>query len=280
MEVRVYVDVLFIINFIIDYILLSITSFFAKKPPKIIRMFFSASIGALFASVAFFMPSDMAFSLFSSFSVSVLMIAIAFGIKKISVLIKDVSIFYLISTAISGIGFSLIFSGKTSAAAINNGIFYADIDAYSLLGIFVISIILIHTATGYIRKLKIKSSFLYHVTIEKYGKTVSDVAFYDSGNFLSDPISHKSVLIAEWQTVSGLFEESKVTEAIVNHTKDFLYIGCNSFGKTTGMYAFTPDNVYSDEIKLKEPILVAITENILDKDGTYRMILPNTVTIN
>ncbi len=280
MEVRIYVDVLFIINFIIDYILLSITSFFAKKPSGIIRMLSGASIGALFASVTFFMPCNNVLSVFLSFSVSVLMIAVTFGIKKTSTLLKDISLFYLISTAISGIGFSVIFSGKTSVTAINNGIFYADINAYSLLCVFIASIVIIHTATGYIRKQKIKSSFLYHVTIEKYGKTVSDVAFYDSGNFLSDPISHKSVMVAEWQTVSGLFEETKVTEAIVNHTKDFLYIGCNSFGKTTGMYAFTPDNVYSDEVKLSEPILVAITENILDKEGTYRMILPNTVTLN
>ena len=279
MEVRIYVDVLFIINFIIDYILLSVTSFFAKKSPGIIRMLSGASVGALFASVAFFMPFDSALTLFLSFSVSVLMIAITFGIKKTSVLLKELSVFYLISTAISGIGFSVVFSGKASAA-VNNGIFYADIDAYTLLCVFIASIILIHTATGYIRKQKIKSSFLYHVTIEKYGKTISDVAFYDSGNFLSDPITHKSVLVAEWQTVSGLFDETKVTEAIVNHTKDFLYIGCSSFGKTTGMYAFTPDKVYSDEIKLQEPILVAITENILDKEGTYRMILPNTATLN
>ncbi len=34
MTVKVYVDVLFIINFIIDYILLSITSLFVKKKAK------------------------------------------------------------------------------------------------------------------------------------------------------------------------------------------------------------------------------------------------------
>jgi len=87
-------------------------------------------------------------------------------------------------------------------------------------------------------------------------------------------------MVAEWQSVSGLFEENKVTEAIVNHPKDFLYIGCRSFGNSIGMYAFSPDNVYSDEIDMREQVLVAITENTLDKEGTYRMILPNTATIN
>lgn len=280
MEVKIYMDVLFIINFIIDYILLSVTSFFAKKTPKLFRICSAAAIGGIFSAAAFFMQTNAIFSLFFAFSVAFLMIAVAFGAKKASVLLKDTSVFFLVSTAASGIGFGITFSGKINNTAVNNGIFYADINAYTLLLIFVVSVILIHSATGYIRKQKIKSCFLYNVTIEKYGKSVSDVAFYDSGNFLSDPISQKSVLIAEWQTVSDLFEENKVTEAIVNHPKDFLYIGCRSLGNTTGMYAFSPDSVHSDEINMREQILVAITENTLDKEGTYRMILPNTATIN
>ena len=280
MEVKIYVDVLFIINFIIDYILLSVTSFFMKRPPRLSRLCIAASIGALFAATAFFLPGNVLFSLFSSCAVSFVMIAISFGIGKASQLIKNLSVFYLVSAAVSGIGFCIMFSGKLPHTAVNNGIFYADINAYTLLCVFILSIIIIHTATGCIRKQKIKSSFLYNVTIEKYGKSVSDVAFYDSGNFLSDPITQKSVMVAEWQSVSGLFEENKVTEAIVNHPKDFLYIGCRSFSNSIGMYAFSPDNVYSDELNMREQILVAITENTLDKDGTYRMILPNTATIN
>jgi len=280
MEVKIYVDVLFIINFIIDYILLSITSFFVKKPPRIIKLCTAASIGALFAATAFFLPGNMLFSLCASCVVSFIMIAISFGVGKASQLLKNLSVFYLVSAAISGIGFCIIFSGSATHTTVNNGIFYADINAYTLLCIFIFSILLIHTATGYIRKQKIKSCFLYNITIEKNGRSVSDVAFYDSGNFLSDPISQKSVMVAEWQSVSGLFEENKVTEAIVNHPKDFLYIGCRSFGNSIGMYAFSPDNVYSDEIDMREQVLVAITENTLDKEGTYRMILPNTATIN
>ena len=44
------------------------------------------------------------------------------------------------------------------------------------------------------------------------------------------------------------------------------------------MYAFCPDKITSDEIDFKEPMLVAITETPLDKDGSYKMLLPNDVT--
>lgn len=279
MEVKVYVDVLFIINFIIDYILLSITSFFAKKSPGIIKMCLSSIIGALFSACAFFVPLNSFFSLLLTAVVAFLMVFVAFGAKKSATLIKDTATFYLISVAISGLGFSIIFSGKSSNTAINNGIFYADIDAYTLLFIFISSVAIIHTATGYIKKQKIKSSFLYTVTIERNGRSVCDTALFDSGNFMCDPVSQKSVIIAEWQSVSALFDEDKVTEAIVNHPKDFLYIGCHSMGACSGMYAFSPDTVSSDEADFFEPVLVAITQTPLDKDGSYRMILPNTTKI-
>ena len=279
MEVKIYVDVLFIINFIIDYILLSITSFFAKKSPNIFRMCIASSVGAIFASAVFFMTLNTFFSLFLTSVVAFLMVMIAFGTKKALILLKDTATFYLICIASSGIGFAVIFSGKASKTAINNGIFYADIDAYTMLLIFVFSVTVIHTATGYIKKQKIKSTFLYNVTIERNGRSVCDTALFDSGNFMCDPITQKSVIVAEWQSVSSLFDEKKITEAIVNHPKDFLYIGCRGLGAVSGMYAFSPDRVASEEMDFLEPVLVAITENSLDKDGTYRIILPNTTKI-
>ena len=279
MEVKIFVDVLFIINFIIDYILLSVTSFFAKKSPSLFKMCLSSVIGALFSSAMFFVPESSFFSFFSSLTVAFLMVFFAFGTNKAFVLIKDTAILYLVSAVMSGICFSFVFSGKFSQSAINNGIFYTDINAYTLLLVFVISVFLIHTSTGYIKKQKIKSSYIYNVTIERNGRTVCDSALFDTANFMRDPISQKSVIIAEWQSVSSLFDEDAITEAIVNNPKDFLYIACNGIGGSTGMYAFSPDKVTSSEICFFEPVLVAITEIPLDKDGSYRIILPNSVKI-
>lgn len=280
MEVKVFVDVLFIINFIIDYVLLSVTSFFVKKPTRIPRMCIASVIGALYASVVFFLPINTFFSLLGTAGIAILMVFVAFGTKSARALLKDISVFYLVSIATSGIGFGIIFSGKASQTAVNNGIFYADINAYTLLFIFAASIFVIHTATGYIKKQKIKSAYMYNITIEKNGKTVSDVALFDSGNFMSDPITQKGVIIAEWQTISPLFTEDKITEAIVNHPDEFVYIGCRGLSSESAMFAFSPDKVSSDEIDFDEPVLIAITENQLDKSGSYRMLLPNTISIH
>lgn len=279
MEVKIFVDVLFIINFIIDYILLSVTSLFIKKSPGILKLAVGSGIGALYSACAFFMPMNSFFSLFSTVATAFLMVIVSFGAKNAFVLFKNTAIFYLVCISASGIAFGVVFSGKMSKISINNGIFYADVNAYTLLFGFIISIIIIHTATGYIKKQKIKSSFLYNVTIEKNGKVICDTALFDTGNFAKDPISQKSVIIAEWRSISPLFQENKITEAIVENPKDFVYIGCRGFGSGVGMYAFSPDKVYSEEIDFSEPVLVAVCERKLDKDGIFRMILPNTSKI-
>lgn len=280
MEVKVYVDVLFIINFIIDYILLSVTSFFIKKTPKIPRICLGSATGAVYATCVFFMPFGIVLSLLFSLISAVTMIAITFGIKKISALFKNTAVFCLISAVTAGIGFSFVFmDNKGKSYAVNNGVFYADIDAYTMLFIFIVSIIIIHSATGFVRKQKTKSQFLYSVTIEKNGRSICDTALFDSGNFLRDPITQKSVIVAEWQSVAPLFDENKVTETIVAHPEDFVYIACHGIDNTSGMYAFTADRVSSDETDFSEPVFVAITQTPLDIDGTYRMLLPNTTQL-
>lgn len=280
MEVKVYVDVLFIINFIIDYILLTVTSFFIKKTPKISKICIASIAGAAYSACAFFMPLGAILSLLFSVAVAFLMVVIAFGVKKASVLLKNTAVFFLVSTVTAGVGFSFVFTGKAvQNYAVNNGIFYADVDAYTLLFIFAVSVITIHTATGYVKKQKIKSRYLYNVTIEKNGRKVCDTALFDSGNFLTDPITQKSVIVAEWQSVAPLFDEEIVTEAIVSHPENFVYIGCQGFDGNSGLYAFCADSVFSDEMDFSEETLVAITEMPLDKEGSYRMLLPNTAQL-
>lgn len=273
MEVKVFVDVLFIINFIIDYILLSVTSFFARKRLKILNTVLASTVGGVFSAVIFFVPMAHFLSMVSAFSVSLLMILITFGKRSFLKILKDTAILYLVSLVAGGLAFAIL---PKYDSLFNNGIFYADINAYSLLFVFVMSVIIIHGATGYIRRQKIKSSYIYELTVERKGKSITDFAFFDSGNFLTDPLSQKSVIVAEWKSVSPLFEETKITDAIVKNPQDFVYIGCKNLGNTSGLYAFYPDKITSEDADFSEDFLIAVTETPLDKEGSYRMLLPNT----
>ncbi len=283
MTVKVYVDVLFIINFIIDYILLSITSLFVKKRPRIIRTCLASAFGAVYAAFVFFMPFGTLFIFTLSVLTSFCMVMITYGIKNAAFLLKNIAVFYLVSFVTSGAGFAVLFFGNKFGKvnfAVNAGIFYADINAYAMLAIFVVSVTVIHLSAGYIKKQHIKSQFLYNITIEKNGKSVTDTALFDTGNFLRDPISQNSVVIAEWQTVSALFSGGRLSECVAKLPEEFIYIPCHGINGNAGLFAFRPDKIISDEITLSDSVFVGITETPLDREGGYRMILPNDFQIS
>lgn len=278
MTVKVYVDVLFIINFIIDYILLAVTALFIKKRPCILRTCLASAFGAVYASFIFFIPLGTFFVFTLSGIVSLLMVVIAYGAKSATALLKNLAVFYLVSFVTSGAGFAVLFLGNKYGKinfAVNAGVFYADINAYTMLAVFVLSVAVIHLSAGYIRKQRIKQTFLYNVTIEKNGKSVTDTALFDTGNFLRDPISQNSVVIAEWQTVSALFPRGTLSECVARQPGEFTYIPCHGINGNAGLFAFRPDKISSDEITLSDSVFVGITETSLDREGGYRMILPN-----
>ena len=127
--------------------------------------------------------------------------------------------------------------------------------------------------------MRIKSRYLYDVTIVKDGKSVTEQALFDTGNFLTDPLSQRSVLVAEWDSISALFHAESLAEAISETPGEFLYIPCRGISGNTGLFAFCPDEIVSAEISLNDAAFVGISETPLDGDGNYRMILPNTASI-
>ncbi len=276
MNLKIYIDVLFIINFIVDFLLIKATSFFVKQKVPTTKATLAAILGALYASIIFFLPGGANLYLPLTFGVSLLMLFISFGKRKFRPFFKSVAVFYVISFAIAGVGVGVSFLSPMNFF-VNGGIFYADINAYQLLSAFLIAVPLVHITVGFIRKIRIKSNFLYDITIEKGEKKVTATALLDTGNFLKDPITQVSVLVAEWDAVSSLFPEDNFLACISACAGEFSYIPLKTVNGSGGMFAFRPDSVFSPEISFPEAVYIAITEKSLDKDGAFSIILPNGI---
>lgn len=278
MVIKVYADALFIINFMIDYILLCTTAFFAKKPQRFVRTCLASAVGALFASVVFFFPLKPYCLLPLTVLTSIFMVAIVLNKACGKQFVKQMAIYYLVCFVLGGASFALLSLANRYQGVnflINAGVIYADINAYTLLAVFAVSVAVIHVACGFIRKQRIKSQFLYRVSIEKNGVCVTDVALFDTGNFLKDPISQKRVILAEWEAVSQLFGVKNLSQLVLEMPSEFCYIPCRSVSGVSGVFAFTPDKVLVEGALLEETVLIGICEKTLDTDGLFRIILPN-----
>ena len=275
---KIYVDVLFFINLISDYLLLSATAFLLKIRASVRKKMVASVLGALFASIVFFLPLG-AVSLFpATIGMSVLMIAFVFGFRRGMFLAKAICSFYLISFAASGAMFGFCYL-KNTPFALKSGILYADIPIYGALTLFLFALTILHFSCGFIRKARIRSRYLYDITIIKDGKSVKNKALLDTGNFLTDPMTQKSVLIAEWDVVSALFDAETPAEAVAKHPGEFIYIPLKTISGNTGIFAFCPDEIRSAEISMNDSAYVGISEKPLDSDGYYRMILPCSASL-
>ena len=77
----VYVDIVFLINFIMDFYILSSLKFLLKLNTKLIRIILSSLIGGLSIIILFFKLNNLEINIIK-FIISILMILIAFGKYK------------------------------------------------------------------------------------------------------------------------------------------------------------------------------------------------------
>ena len=252
-----------------DYILLCATAFLLKKNVRKLRTAAAAGFGALFSAGMLLSGVSRLWSLLCAAAAAPVMLCIQFGREPLSCRIKSALVLFLASLASAGIGF--IWLTNESRMFLS-----AYFPVYRLLAIFLLAIAITHFACGTIRENRLKARFLYKVCITLNGNTVTETALFDTGNFLKAPLSQISVLVAEWNAVKPLFSEETLFDALLHHTKEFSYIPCRTVGGSGGMFAFRPDAVCAEGLCFPEAIYIAITESVLDKSGSYHMLLPNT----
>ena len=84
----IYVDVLFVVNFFITYLLLFATSFLAKSEMKQYRAIIASIAGGLYSLVIICDKLNFLISTLGKIAVSILIVFIAFGFKRFLVFLK------------------------------------------------------------------------------------------------------------------------------------------------------------------------------------------------
>ncbi len=223
----VYVDVLFVLNFFITYLLLMLTKGLTKSVCKTPRILAGAFIGGLYSLVIFIPSLSALMSVFGRLLISFLIVLISFGFKRLGIYLKAVICFYFSNLIFLGIILALWLTLKPNGIVINNDVIYFDIPARILLVLALISYI-ISIAVIKLYNHTISKKEIYSLTIVKNGKESHFYAFADSGNRLVEPFSGYPVIIAD---------ENKLcvnTERIIPY---------NTVGGEGMLKAFKPDKI-------------------------------------
>ncbi len=281
MKITVYADVLFLINFIINLILIKISSLLMKNPTSALRITFASALGAVYAVCMFF--PDISFMYIFPFKllVSVFMIKLVCPEAKGFKIIKFTAVFYMVSFTFAGVLLALIYVGSISSASspiIHNGIFYFDISLANLLMASAVSYLVISISTAIFKRNK--SLGIKTLKIVLKGRMCEIAALSDTGNLLTDPISKIPVVIAEKKHLDKLFPCGAPDIDSVGDTNIKLrLIPYSSLGKEGGMLAgFVPDEVSIDG-KKTEDVIVAISPGALSKSDEYNALFNPNILI-
>ncbi len=270
-EINLYIDVLFLINFTMDLIILSIVRRGMKYRFIRWRMILGAILGAAWAVFAAAFPFiPMWFEMIITYVVvSTLMVMTAFDLKRPKEIGKAMGALYLAAVVTAGIMDALY--QHTMAGyyieQILRGNVQKAIPLYRLILLAAGTYFGIRCVLKRLPYLLRGKSHFYEVTMHYRGKEKKVTALLDTGNRLYEPVSRRPVHVVTYEAVRELCES--VAEVV--------YIPFGSVGKTNGvMPGIFLDEMevrQGDEVKVIERPLVAVCKRALSKNGEYQMLL-------
>ena len=229
---KIYLDLIVLLNFYLDFLLLMVTNLILKRNASIKRLLLGTLTGSLTLFVLFFSVS--------SFFLFLVMNFVTFGFRDLKYLLNNVSYFYMISIILGGF------------------LYYLNTEFPSQNQIMVCFFILISPVVLFIyirqvKKFKSLYQLTYTVLIALKNEKFTLTGFLDTGNKLVDPITNKPILLIE----KGIIDESQ---------ERFYYIPFNSLNNHNLVKCFKPLYVVINEKKYKN-YLIAISDKKFHLDG-------------
>lgn len=198
----VYVDTLFLLNALVDYLLLLCSARLAGEPLERLRFALGAILGGGYA-VAIFLPGlGFLERPLCRLAAAVLMAVAAFGGSDR--LGRQTAIFFALSCAFAGGVLAISLLGGTGLS-LNRGVIYSGMD---------LKIVLLSAAGCYaalsllLQKIGKHTRFtgeLKEVRLELGERAVELTALTDTGNTLTDPVTGRGVMVAEGARLMELF---------------------------------------------------------------------------
>ncbi len=188
---KIYLDLVFFINFMFDLLLLLTVKIVLKRKIKFYKILLGSLIGAL-SIFSLFMKLTTITLFLLKVIISLFMVGITFGFKNKTDFIKNTLYLYFISIILGG--FLYYLNIEFSYQNVGLVFFHNDFSINFIL-ILILSPIILYLYIKQDRELKIINNYQYHVEIYYKKKKYEYEAYLDTGNKLYDPYFHKPVIL-------------------------------------------------------------------------------------
>ncbi len=199
----VYVDDMFLLNLIINYLVLLATGKLCCLPLKRVRFGLAAALGALYSVAVLLPPLRFLASPLTKLSLGVLMTLLAFGGEKN--LVKPFFAFLAVSAAFGGAVFA---ASMLAGNSISAGLYINASLKVLILSFAVCYCVLTIVFNRFAAKRRRETA---SVNITLCGKSAEFTALFDTGNELYDPISGLPVMVVGISAAQSLLPEDSIS---------------------------------------------------------------------
>ena len=247
-KMKIYIDLVLVLNFLFDLILLLTVSYVLKRNVNNYRIILGAFIGSLSTLLLFININNIELFLFKVI-LAIMMIIISFGYYNIRYTLKNISYLYIVSIILGGF---LYFLNITFSYKNQGLVFYHNGLSINFIFLIIISPVILYLYTKQIKELKYKYTNYYKVDIYINNYIIKTNAYLDTGNTLVDPYLKRPVLILNKKKMIYDINEFKMVLVPYKTISDTGILKC-----------FIADFIYVKGLGRKENVLIALsTEEI------------------
>lgn len=197
---KIYLDIIFLINFCFDFILLNAVKIILRRNAKITRLILASLIGATSVFILFISINNITLFILK-FIISIMMTLIAFSFRNIKYTLKNVLYLYIVSVLLGG---ALYFINCSFSYKKEGLVFYHNGLSINIIVLIIISPFILYTYIKESKNLKIKYNQLYEIVVTlKNKKNINLTAFLDTGNSLKDPFLKRPIIVTNEIDIMG-----------------------------------------------------------------------------
>ncbi len=279
----VYADIMFLINFILDFIIAYFTSKAAFIPISSLRLILGAVLGGMYGVFMFEEGLSFLYSPFFKIIFSVVLILISLNIKSLKDFLRVLSNYYIIAFSVCGTGIFISYFGLIK---MREGFFTVDYNIFLLIPAAVLTCTSVAAVLKIINRDSLKKLNSTSVEIYMEDKSVNVTGMMDTGNLLLDPVSLYPVIVVDYKSVikvipNGLLDffssdcdlNSRIERKYINKIRLIPY---NTVSSDDILKGFKPDLVIvknKEENKILKDVIIAVTHKNLFKENEYSAIL-------
>ena len=202
----IYIDVLLAVNLFIDFLLLLATARLLCLPFRRWRMVLGSMFGAGCACLILMPELPVLPSIMVKLVSAAIIILITFPWTGLLAYIKQITVFFVISTVFAGVAFAVWFFAAPGGFYVVNGVVYYDVSPITLVGLTLISYGVIWLY-GRITRKKMPVQSEYRLLMDAGMGEIGVKTMYDTGNALTELFSGSPVVIIRYGAIESVLPE-------------------------------------------------------------------------